>query len=227
MCRFLLANFSQPTQTQDLLNKFADMCRLSKSLDGDDQGDGWGVVYWQDRQWHQISSLKPIWLEVERFSEIPETSMLVAHARSASFPDQKGILAYNQPFVSGQYAFVFNGLVQGVKLPRPIPGRIGSQKIWYLVREFLQQGQSPQSALRSTTELLRTHSQRIQALNLGLATPEGFWASCDYDDPSSDYYQLQTHEGPRSKIICSEPLPGYDFQPVEPSTKPATMKSKV
>lgn len=218
MCRFLLAKFEQSQSATELLEKFAEMCRQSKSLDGDDQGDGWGLAYVEGGQWQKTSSLEPIWEDQAEFANLPKTTMLVAHARSASFPDQKGVLAYNQPFVYRQHVFVFNGLLQGVKLDRPIPGKIGSQKIWYLVKELLKQGKSPRQALSLTVDLLKQSSKRVQALNLGLATFDDFWASCNYDDPTSSYYQLQIYQNTKQKLVCSEPLPGFEFQPMRSYT---------
>ena len=137
MCRFLLVKFKNKTSPADVLNSFAKMSEQSRTLDGDWQGDGWGVSWKDDKgEWQTTKSLSPIWMDKGVFPEIPPTSMLAVHARSASFPSQKGIIEFNQPFVEGGMAFVINGFLRGVNL-KNINGTIGAQKIWNLLKEEL------------------------------------------------------------------------------------------
>ena len=123
------------------------MAKNSKSLDGDWQGDGWGIA-WQSRDlgWNLKKSVHPIWDEEEVFSQIPKTRLFFVHARSSSFLHHKKVLAYNQPFICDPFVFVFNGLLREVSFPYRVAGNIGSQKIWKIFTDLLQQS-SPKEAL--------------------------------------------------------------------------------
>lgn len=204
MCRFLLARFQEPTSPQELLQAFANMSEKSKALDGDWQGDGWGVA-WSDsvQGWQRHVSLAPIWQDTDRFSSIPATHTLVAHARAASFPQHKGVIEFNQPYLFDRFAFVFNGLLKGVSLPN-IPGRIGAEKIRFLVREELKVCE-PQEALERVRVLLHRHCREIVALNIGLATSEGIY-SLNHFSCHPEYYALHRWNDDQTHIICSEPL---------------------
>ena len=89
--------------------------------------------------WQVQHSLAPIWTETDAVQHLPLTRHLLVHARSASFAHHKGNIAYSQPYVCGPYAFVFNGFLKGVRLPRRVPGAIGAEKIWSLVQAQLAQ----------------------------------------------------------------------------------------
>ena len=204
MCRFLLARFSESTEPSALLHAFADMSEKSKALDGDWQGDGWGVA-WLDsnNQWKRQTSLAPVWQERQTFEVVPRTRVMVAHARAASFAHHKGVIEFNQPYLFGEYAFVFNGLLKGVSLPG-IPGRIGAEKICHLVQQEVVQ-HSPQIALERVRDLLRHNAKEIVALNLGLATVNGIY-SLSHFSQHPEYYSLHSWNDEDTHIICSEPL---------------------
>ncbi len=207
MCRFVTVRFHKPTQPKQLLNAFANMSQASKSYDGDWQGDGWGVAWLKvDNTWETYHSLSPVWEDRERFETIPETFSLVAHARSASFEHHKGVLEYNQPYVFGPYAFAFNGLVKGVSLP-PIPGRIGAEKIWHLLKQELANHPAPE-ALDRLKILLKANSQEIAALNIGIATTENIHSLNEFSR-HPDYYTLHAWEADFGRLICSEPLQNH------------------
>jgi predicted glutamine amidotransferase len=212
MCRFLLAQSSQTLPAQALLAKFSQMCEQSKCLDGDDQGDGWGLAYLdQQNNWQTNKFLEPIWQNSSQI-KIPPTRQLVLHARSATFAHHKDLLEFNQPFSDGERVFVFNGLVRGVKFARPIPGQIGSQKIWSLLQAHLDSQANPQTALEKTVQEIQNHTREIVALNLGLATKDRFWAYCQYKPQPTDYYQLYQWTDDTTHLVCSEPLLDYQFQ---------------
>ena len=107
MCRFLLARFHEPIQPEGLLKAFSDMSEKSKALDGDWQGDGYGIA-WIDPVlgWERRTSLAPVWQETDHFKDVPATRTLVAHARAASFAHHKGVIEFNQPYLFDRYAFV-------------------------------------------------------------------------------------------------------------------------
>lgn len=215
MCRFLLLTAPEPCDMRALVVQFAAMCAQSHGLDGRGwQGDGWGLA-WKNatEQWQVQRSVAPIWTETSSLEALPPTRHLLAHARSASFAQHVGDLAYCQPYVNGAYAFVFNGFLQGVRLPRRVPGAIGAEKIWALVQEQLAQGASLQQALATVYALLERHSRRIQACNLGLS--DGRRSAFYNGNPQGQpYYQLhQAHQG-ALHVVCSEPFGALAWGPL-------------
>ena len=213
MCRFLLAKSKNKFDPKPLFEKFAGMSKESKSYDGDWQGDGCGASWLDKGKWQTKTSIKPIWKSTEIFSEIPETSQLIVHARSASFPKHKGVLEYNQPYVYKNYAFVFNGLLKGVSLPYQLEGTIGAQKIWSLLKKFLV-AFSPNESLLRTVDILNKHTREIQALNIGLSDGDEIYIYTQFGK-HPDYYQLRSHQKDDLIIVCSESLEGMEFRPIE------------
>src|SRR5205807_2351368 len=116
--------------------------------------------------------------------------------------DRKGDVQFNQPFVNGKYAFVFNGLLQGVTLPAP--GANGAQRIWNLLQGLLKRFE-PQQALQKTKEILQKHARDLTAFNVGLCDLRGIHAICHYN-AHPWYYQLHETSAPTYDIICSESL---------------------
>jgi predicted glutamine amidotransferase len=202
MCRFLLLNSKTSIDPKEFLEKFAVMAEKSRAPDGDIQGDGWGIA-WLDKSgnWQNYRSLLPVWKDKSSFQNIGKTSAFLVHARSASFTHQKGILEYNQPYIYDKYAFVFNGLLKGVSLP-DIPGRIGAEKIWFLLRKELNK-KSPQESLEALKNLLIKNSREVIALNIGLATNKNIY-SLSYFTQYPDYYHLWKFKNEHYQAICSE-----------------------
>lgn len=217
MCRFLLLKAQQPIQPATFLYAFAEMARQSTAGgEGIWQGDGWGVSWLtNNQQWQSHKSLQTIWTDHADFATLPPSRRWMVHARSASFPQHKGVLDYNQPYHQGPYTFVFNGLLRGVKLPQRVAGEIGAQKIWTLLQHYLAT-QSPVEALQQLRQTLSTHSQEIKALNIGLADQQHCYAFCTFA-ANPAYYTLQLHRSAELQMICSEPLRGYTFSPIEPN----------
>jgi len=207
MCRFLLVKSQKPIKPENLLTRFAKMAKNSRSYDGDQQSDGWGIAWLNaQKQWQLKKSLSPIWKELNSFTQFPDSNIFVVHARSSSFPKDKGFIIYNQPYIDGQYSFVFNGLLKGVSLPE-IPGNIGAEKIWYLLKRELKKNDIP-VALENTKKLLLKNSKEIIAFNLGLADSQKskIYSLC-YFTKYPQYYQLHTSKTQSLEIICSENLP--------------------
>jgi predicted glutamine amidotransferase len=214
MCRFLLLSSQEPCDVRQVVEQFARMCEQSTCLDGDWQGDGWGMAWWQENTgWHVHRSLAPVWTEADCARQVPGTRRLVVHARAASFPQHKGDLAFAQPYVDGPYAFVFNGLIEGVRLPRgmKIPGAIGAEKIWYLVRQRLAQGLTLQDALASGYAFLERRSRRIQACNMGLSDSRRA-VSHNGNPTGHGYYQLFQAQREGVHLICSEPFGAWPWR---------------
>lgn len=215
MCRFLMIKSETPISPFPLLEEFASLARNSKALNGDWQGDGWGVSWLsEDRGWQSRKSILPIWEEPGSYSDIPESRFVLVHARSSSFKEQVGEIAFNQPFLEGDYAFVFNGFIQGVSLPIPANGRIGSQKIWNLLAGMLERS-APAVSLLSLKELLLENCRHVQALNIGLCDSSRIFAFSHYTE-NPGYYTLHAHSSTCLWMISSEPLGGYRFSPIPP-----------
>jgi len=219
MCRFLLIKSKKEIAPQELLNKFADMAKNSRAPDGDRQGDGWGVAYKNPKsqipnpkkyEWNVYKSLKPVWEDREAFHKIPAGSLFAVHARSASFPNQKGNIEYNQPYISNGQCFVFNGVLQGVKLTTPLAGEIGAQKIFSLFKLQLKTKKAHQ-ALQTVDETLQKNTRRINGLNVGFLQDEALYVLCDYF-VNADYFGVRYSETDDLTLVCSEPLAGFEWQ---------------
>lgn len=210
MCRFLLCKSKKSIRPTKILNYFAKMAQKSKAFDGDWQGDGWGFSWLENNEWKNYKSFKPVWKEKNKFSKFPGSNIFSIHARSASFPQHKNNIVYNQPYVNESYSYVFNGLLKGVTLL--LPGDIGAQKIWLLLNDYLKKMNLTQ-ALSRTIDLLKKNSRNIQALNIGVAGKNTISAYCYYTEHPK-YYSLQYSDYPDIKIICSEPIEGFNFKPL-------------
>ncbi len=213
MCRFLVLKSVRPVAPRPFLEQFADMAERSHAPDGDRQSDGWGISWMAGGNgWQVAKFLSPIWEDAPLFDRFPECTSLCVHARSASFPHHKANLAFNQPYISDSYAFLFNGLLTGVSLPGAIPGEIGSQKLWSLLSLYLST-QTPDSSLRSLQATMDKSSRRIQAFNVALCDQKNIYGYCEYES-HGEYYHLQYHVSPGLAVISSEGLEGVPFSPV-------------
>jgi predicted glutamine amidotransferase len=213
MCRFLMVKSSAPLKPERFLEGFADLAERSPAPDGDPQADGWGIS-WLDNAglWRTSKHPEPVWESGSLFKSVPESPLFCIHARSASSPDLKDNLDFNQPFVNDRYSFVFNGFLQGMSLPQPVPGRIGSQKIWTLLHGLLEEA-GPALSLEKLRGLLNRSAKRIQALNIGLSDGLNLYGLCQYAE-HEEYYRLWSHSTNGLRMIGSGPLDGFDFRPV-------------
>lgn len=213
------------------------MCENSLAPDGDWQGDGWGIAWKENNirvrplrrlrsdpesKWEIYKSLKPIWNDKSTFSNFPETNNFAVHARSAGFPQDKGIIEYNQPYVSDDMCFVFNGMIKGVKIDKPLIGKIGAQKIFSLIQNVilsdpeLIEGESKDpyrisKALRTVDKLILASSQKILGMNIGLTKDNKFYILCEYDN-NPTYFGIRFHQDAEISIVCSEPIGKYDWE---------------
>jgi len=209
MCRFLLLKSALPIEMRNVLFSFAQMAKKSKAYDGDSQKDGWGIAWRENGTWNSWKSINPIWEDEREFYRFKKTQMCVLHARSASFPQHQNNILYNQPYVSGDYAYVFNGLLKGVTLS--LPGDIGAQKIWSLLQTHLKTEDVTKS-LQNSVSVLKSSSRLIQAVNIGLASADHIAAYSSYTI-HPEYYTLHFVDTSEVKIISSEPIDGYHFTP--------------
>jgi len=208
MCRFLLYKSKEPSVITDMLNAFARMAEKSRAYDGDSQCDGWGISWLENNTWHTYKSVRPIWEDVNSFTQFPSSTLYTIHARSASFPQHKNNIEYNQPYIDNTYSFVFNGLLKGVTLS--IPGNIGAQKIWNLLNGQLKTKKVDVSC-PSAVEILKKNARVVQALNMGLAYKGSIAAYSTYAEHPL-YYSLHYVDEPSFKLICSEPIEGFSFK---------------
>jgi predicted glutamine amidotransferase len=218
MCRFLLAHSTEALDPSALLAAFARMCQVSRSRDDAWQGDGWGVA-WRapdgrapDGCWKLHKSLRPIWEDGAVLPSIPGARAFAVHARSASFEKDRNNLEFNQPYLSETSAFVFNGLLRGVSMPTRVEGGIGAQRIWNMLRTEMG-ARTPADALAQVVGELEARTRHLVACNIGLIDAQHIYAMCRFAG-NPDYYQLRWHASDRLRMVCSEPLPGFDFQPV-------------
>ena len=211
-----MARLQQATDSSMLIERFVSMCRNSRAPDGDLQEDGWGIA-WLDGsgKWLSRKSIRPILDDIPQPAcNLPAAHILLIHARSASFSHHKHDIIFNQPFISDQFGFVFNGLIRGVRFPRPLPGKIGAQKIWNLLLELLKM-YPPEEALGRLASYMDSCSREIAALNLGLCSRGKFYIFNQYTG-NREYYTLHMSRTSNLSMICSEPLDGYAFAPVAP-----------
>jgi len=216
VCRFLLIKSTSPIRIDEFLKQFAQACFLSKTPDGDWQGDGWGISFLsEDGRWLIRKSLLPIWRETEVFNIFPRSKFFLVHARSASFPQQKGLIEYNQPFISSSFAFVFNGFLKGMSFPPALQGNIGSQKLWSMLLKLVETEKEPAKAIRHVKEICLKKSKKIMALNIGFCDRRSIYGLCYYEC-YSDYYQLYAAKLPSLSLISSERLGEFESQKISP-----------
>ncbi|MBI2036512.1 hypothetical protein HYT17_02690 [Candidatus Microgenomates bacterium] len=220
MCRFLMARSQKKIKPQELLSQFAQMCRKSRAPDGDWQGDGWGIALRlrsgqaiKNQNWQIYKSLRPIWEEQDKFGQFEETDVFVVHARSAGFPQHKGNIVYNQPYIDGPLCFVFNGLIRGVTVQRKLAGEIGAQKIFSLILEELDNSK-PDEVLKTVDELIVKNSKKITGMNIGLVKNNRFYALCRYDG-NKEYFSLHYAEDGGITLLCSEPIGKYEWKTMQ------------
>jgi predicted glutamine amidotransferase len=222
MCRFLVAVAAAPFAPDELLGAFTEMAEASRSPDGDRQGDGWGVAWLDgDGLWQRYRALVPIWEDRTALGIVPTTRGLAVHARSASFPGDRGKIEQNEPFLLDRHAFVFNGMLSGVSLPGRRDGEIGAQRIATLLGAFLRRQPAP-AAVTKLLDLLETRSRGIPALDLAIAAP-GELVALSRFEAHAEYYQLHHYEGDDTVMVCSQPLGGRGWQPL-PTDGPIALR---
>jgi len=210
MCRFVLLAAPAPCDMRPFVVQFAQMCQRSTGLNGEGwQGDGWGVAWQEKEKWNLNKSLSPIWKDQIKFASIPRTKLFVAHARSAGFPQHKNNLDFNQPYISDNLCFVFNGMIRGVKIPRVLEGQIGAQKIFSYLKQEIRR-YSPDRALRQLNQELHKYSKIIEGMNIGLISNDKLYVLCQFNN-NQDYFGLRYTQNPEETIICSEPIARYSW----------------
>jgi predicted glutamine amidotransferase len=196
MCRLLAVKAAEPFEIAPYLAAFAAVARSSSEY----QGDGWGCAWRHDGAWQLHRSESPIW--DEQPAQLGCTAFLIAHARSA-FGDGGPRIEHTQPFVAGGQAFAFNGELRRVRLS--LPGRIGAEKLFNLVRRVTD-GDSGR-ALARAAELVRARSEYVRAMNVLLAAGEQLHVLSFFSE-QPDYFTLHTGRHAGRRVVCSVPLAG-------------------
>jgi len=207
MCRFLIVNSKNKTAVNYYLSEFADMCKNNQRW----QGDGWGLATWKNDEWAVHKSTNPIWEDRDLFNSFPPNKLFIVHARGSSFKKNRNNVAFNQPFVSNNHCFAFNGFINGVNLPFKVSGQIGSEKIFNLFLKNMNDQQSVAAALKQTQNLLSKNSKIVEAINIGICDMKKIHLLCFYDgDPN--YFNIRYSESDDINLFSSESFGKYDWQ---------------
>ena len=209
MCRFLIVKSKNKLNPAELLRSFALACQKSIAPDGELQKDGYGIAWHNGKTWQLKKSLAPIWEEEDFFEQIPETNLFVAHARSAGFSKDKDDLEYNQPFIDGSLCFVFNGMIRKISLNLPLPGKIGSQKLFSLLK-LKSKDSKIENTLEEVKNLILKKSEKVEAMNIGMIKDNKIYVLCQYLD-NKKYFSLHYYKSKELTLISSENFGSYSW----------------
>lgn len=205
MCRFFLIKSNRKISIEKWGRLFAYECKRSKEW----QGDGWGIAWLNESgEWEIQKSTNPIWEEIKKMKSLPPSLIFVIHARSSSYEKDKNNIEFNQPFLEDKIAFVFNGFIKGVKLN--VPGMIGSEKIFYIFKNYLKNHPIPEALLRVKEKIYKS-AREIVALNVGICDKENVYAFCNFST-DDEYYTIHYICGKELKIISSMPVGSVKFK---------------
>lgn len=196
MCRLLYIRSKEEFDPVPHLKDFASMAKNSKEF----QGHGWGCAYLVDGEWQYYKNISPIWEHT--FENIPQTTLIVVHARSA-YKDEGIIIENNMPFYDDKYVFIFNGELQGVKIKSE--GRIGAEKIFNYLKRFENQDNMLES-FKKGLQIIDKRTDYIKAMNIIIATKSEAFVSSLFNE-RNEYFTLRYYEDKTKKIVCSEPYP--------------------
>lgn len=196
MCRLLYIKSTDLFDPIDHLKQFAQMAKNSLEY----QGHGWGCAFLVKNEWKYYKNINPIW--EDNFENIPKTSLLLVHARSA-YKDEGIVIENNMPFYDDKQVFIFNGELQGVKIKSE--GRIGAEKIFNYLKRFENDNLTLES-FKKGLEIIEKRSDYIKAMNIIVATKEKAFVSSLFNE-RDDYFTLRYFEDETKKIVCSEPYP--------------------
>jgi glutamine amidotransferase len=198
MCRLLYIRSKQPFQINHHLQKFSTIAKNSKEF----QGHGWGCAYLKDGEWNIYRNIKPIW--EDDLSLFGNSTLLIVHARSA-FKDQDISVENNMPFINGDFVFVFNGELHGVKIKEA--GRIGAEKIFNFILRFNKGNLS--EAIRRGIDIIKNRSRYVKAINLIIADKKNAYVISDFnEDPN--YFTLHCQNTSEQVIVSSEKYSGEE-----------------
>jgi len=218
MCRFLVIKNNGSNYLQKDLEDFVEMCQDSKTIEGDWQGDGWGVA-WKDSRddWQTHHSLNPIWEDARQLLSLAGYAKdVVVHARSASFDDYKDDVTVNQPYLSldKNRVFAFNGVIYKVKLKRRLSGKIGAQKIFNLVNQEAKRKNNTErkmNPLSTSFNLIKENCEKIKGFNCVLLHNNKLSVVSDYS-AEGEYFKLYSSQINGKTVVCSQQIGNYPWQ---------------
>jgi predicted glutamine amidotransferase len=216
MCRILLIKTTKKINPQKYLHAFAEMSEKSRALDGDWQGDGYGISWLQNNSWNIQKSTDPIWKDISSFENIPDSKIFMVHARSATYKSklEEGDTSYNQPYIADGLSYVFNGHLKGVRLKRKVAGKVGAEKLFNLFLEFYKSENNIFSSIRKLNHFIKENVNQILAMNYGVSDKKNIYATCNYspNKKNPDYHKLHVYSSQDLKIITSEPILDFTYQ---------------
>ena len=197
--------------------------------------DGYGFGWYQGEQARRYRSTRPIWADanLEDLADTLLSELWLASVRSAT-PGQGVDLANTHPFRHGRLLFMHNGYLEDFhqawrprlhrelrpEIQAGIHGDSDSEFIFALLREYLEDGESPPGALLKTVAALADwQPQGTRALlNLLLSDGQTVYAvrhALGGESPSLYFHQEEPGFSP-GRIIASErlsPAPGWQAVP--------------
>jgi glutamine amidotransferase len=185
------------------LKNFAAIAKNSKEY----QGHGWGCAYLDETTgWKFYKNINPVW--EDDFSRFNQTTLLVAHARSA-FEDRDIVIENNMPFFDGHTVYIFNGELRGVKIREE--GRIGAEKIFNYIRRF-DKGDT-YKALVKAVDIIKKRTRHIRGMNIIMINDKGIFVSSYFTEDDA-YFTIRYRHG-KELVICSAPYPAdNDWQAI-------------
>jgi predicted glutamine amidotransferase len=182
------------------------------------QKDGWGIGSWHGRTWKVVRSSGAVFKEKKAFERASRESVsriVLAHLREASNPrglSHRTLISLNntQPFQSGRYLFMHNGVLT---IPLEVSAILGPYRknlkgtndsevlFWTVMRNIKRLGNVPKAFSRSVEDLWSVwekcdESTRERAsklydrkapyfgLNCIISDGRTLWAFCKHDKAS-------------------------------------------
>jgi len=234
MCRLLAAVSARP---RDLLHEFFDgrYSFMAQSIADPKrkQGDGWGLGHWTGGGWKVIKSSGAVYDEKDAFrkaAKIARGSIVLAHIRNASnpcnVPRSKLINVKNsQPFGSGRYLFIHNGVVT---IPREVAAKLGPFRkrirgindsevlFWLFMRNLKREGSIVPAFSRSVEDLWTVWDSLGDAVRAkatkqyGRAAPY-YGLNCFISD-GKEFHAFCKHDGASKKFaLCGGKQPVFQL----------------
>jgi predicted glutamine amidotransferase len=182
------------------------------------QKDGWGIGTWYGRTWKVVRSTGAAFKEKRAFEKASRRSVsriVLAHLREASNPrglSHKNLISLDntQPFQSGRYLFMHNGVLT---IPDEVAATLGPYRknlkgtndsevlFWSIMRNIRKIGNVPKAFSRSVEDLWSVWEKCDEAtrakasklydrkapyfgLNCMISDGKTLWAFCKHDKAS-------------------------------------------
>jgi len=194
MCRLLCVKSETHFPISHYLKELAHISKNSQEF----QGHGWGYALYNESKWELYHKIKPIW--EDSLDVAPEGTILLAHARSA-FENKNIKVENNMPFQSGNYAYIFNGELRGVRIHEQ--GRIGAEKLFNFIKRF--DNGSIKEAMSTGLAQIEKRTKYIKAFNMIVANDSHVHLVSRFNENPA-YYTLHKKSENGMTVISSEPF---------------------